>query len=812
MEPENCIVPPLNLVKQLSITRKHRKLKIFKYIFFLSFIGMQVVAEIPTSIAINSVSYNHQKALEVRHKGGITLFKKNNHTWWIVLDRLFSNISVPAENQLPASIKSFCQISNFSSTVPCTILEIKLEGEITPTVIKESEDRWIVNTNINTEKINSKLHYKIDNNYNLSIYPISHSQDFLITDNEEKNTYYVVPSNKLDYGIKEQHISPYLDILNSSQGVSCALHTDRGEFKIKDGILNFTLNHQPLIHNKAIANLPKPSLDNLLFKDQEKTDWPIYRQTLHDYILQNNNAPLTKKMEKIWVDLAMGYGEDAMHDLISLNKNDPKLSKKPIYKQLLAMAYLLQGNFKSCENILKTLPPLPELELWFVLCTNNNQPWSSTVKDILFQYPPYLRDKLLLLLLSKAFKNDHMDMLKSVFASPLKGVDGYSQAFFDLYYAKYLHLIGQTDKALDIYKKLANGQNITKKVKVEATYYAFMADIDKKSNEEIINFLDKLRFDWRGDDLEIMITLKLIDYLRKKKDYAKILQIVSNMRSIYANRPESQKFLTILSDTMNDYFNQDLKVTPPLKTIALFKDFYDYVAHNTEIVEKVTDQYVTLDLLSQAAELLKKHIETINDWQKKTPLLLKLADLYLQNNKSELAQEVLQEIKEKPKPDPKIFKNLQVTTYIQQQKFPEAIKLLEENSSIEDLAKLSTVYQSLENWKQMSDTLNKLLIKLNENYNNQENIKTLKEEVIINIACAYYLSDSFPALAELKKNYTSFMKKGAQEQLFQLLTRETNKDNKIQAKQIIDDAKILTSLSNQINKYLPQTIAQTPEL
>jgi tetratricopeptide (TPR) repeat protein len=163
--------------------------------------------------------------------------------------------------------------------------------------------------------------------------------------------------------------------------------------------------------------------------------------------------------------------------------------------------------------------------------------------------------------------------------------------------------------------------------------------------DDVISQLESLTTVWRGDDTEIE-ALKVLAHLYTEDGRYRDAFYV--MRSAMASHPNSGMthqiqdeaaatfdalFLTAKGDTM-----------PPVDALALFYDFRELTpvgSRGDEMIRRLADRLVAVDLLDQASDLLQYQVDHRLQGAARAQIASRLAVVYLMNRKPDRALAVL---------------------------------------------------------------------------------------------------------------------------------------------------------------------------
>ncbi len=157
--------------------------------------------------------------------------------------------------------------------------------------------------------------------------------------------------------------------------------------------------------------------------------------------------------------------------------------------------------------------------------------------------------------------------------------------------------------------------------------------------------LDSLRFRWRGDATELETVRALGRLYLSQGRYREALEVLRSANGRLPDLPASVGITTDLSDVFKALFlNGQADGLQPIQALALFYDFKDLTpigADGDEMVRKLSRRLVDVDLLDQAAELLKYQVDNRLDGVPKAEVSTDLAMIDLMNKKPEDALDAI---------------------------------------------------------------------------------------------------------------------------------------------------------------------------
>ncbi|HEX5211726.1 MAG TPA: tetratricopeptide repeat protein, partial [Pseudolabrys sp.] len=170
-----------------------------------------------------------------------------------------------------------------------------------------------------------------------------------------------------------------------------------------------------------------------------------------------------------------------------------------------------------------------------------------------------------------------------------------------------------------------------------------IGDLDAKDATDELETLTTI---WRGDEVEAE-GLKLLAHLYTSENRYRAAFHV--MRSALTAHPDSeytrqiQDEARITFDTL--FLGGKADAMPPIEALGLFYDYRDLTPvgfRGDEVIRRLSDRLVAVDLLDQAAELLQYQIDNRLQGVARAQVATRLAVIYLMNRKPDRALVALQ--------------------------------------------------------------------------------------------------------------------------------------------------------------------------
>jgi tetratricopeptide (TPR) repeat protein len=198
---------------------------------------------------------------------------------------------------------------------------------------------------------------------------------------------------------------------------------------------------------------------------------------------------------------------------------------------------------------------------------------------------------------------------------------------------------GRSDAAIHGYKSLFS--STSRPVSAEAQLRgSLLALRDKNAQippEEAIARLETVSVVWRGDEMEAMTLGELGRIYAEKLRWRDAFAVAKRANEIYPDHPVTRGLHDRTAAQFEELFATGQSDTlPRVEALALFYDFKEFLPigrRGDEIIRRLSDRLVELDLLDQAADLLQHQIEKRLNGAARSTVAARLAMVRLMNFK-----------------------------------------------------------------------------------------------------------------------------------------------------------------------------------
>lgn len=217
------------------------------------------------------------------------------------------------------------------------------------------------------------------------------------------------------------------------------------------------------------------------------------------------------------------------------------------------------------------------------------------------------------------------------------------------YKANYYRKKGQDNLAKQYFLDLIyREEDIFNSTRAEFDLTKLRLEMEEISLDKTIDILDKLRFKWRGDQLEYEILIKLATCYRDNGDMLNALRTFKYIQSAFSNKISNFYVTSEMAKIFNDVFLPG-GIRDQMDDFTLVALFYEFKELNPigekgdNVILEIARRLVKLDLLENAADLLRHQIKYRLTGEKRVANADNLAVVLMMDNKPHEAMMVLDE-------------------------------------------------------------------------------------------------------------------------------------------------------------------------
>lgn len=328
--------------------------------------------------------------------------------------------------------------------------------------------------------------------------------------------------------------------------------------------------------------------------------------------------------------------------------------------------------------------------------------------------------------------------------------------------ARVIELQGHKDRALKIYTAVATApiDSISAPAQLRATQIRL--ELGQMTPLQAAAVFDGLRYRWRGDATELETIRALGQLYLGQGRYREALEALRSAGKRLPDLPEAQQLQADLATAFRGLFLDGLADgLEPVQALALFYDFKELApigADGDLMVRKIVRRLVDVDLLPQAAELLKYQAENRLDGVPRAQVSTDLAVIYLMDRRPEQALEAINSSRTTVLPTALNTERriIEARAWAGVGRFENALEIIEKDPSREATDLRGEITWKQKNWAVAGPLFEK---SLGERWKTATPLTSEEEGRLLRAGVAYSLAGDDAALARLQQRYEGFYEK-----------------------------------------------------
>ncbi len=347
------------------------------------------------------------------------------------------------------------------------------------------------------------------------------------------------------------------------------------------------------------------------------------------------------------------------------------------------------------------------------------------------------------------------------------------RAAIDYLDGKLNQKIGELKVALEQYGKAETSESLLYSVlglrdRMELEYQLGTAKI-----EELIETYERLRYRWRGDEIELGFLIRLAELHAEKLDYGAALRMLKLATQYFRDYDAADRAAERMTSMFEElYLKGAADKLPPVQAVALFDEFRALVApgeKGDEMIRRLADRLVTIDLLEQASLLLERQIQFRVTGVEKSRIGARLALVRLLNREPELAIAALLEtnVSGAPADLQAQRRRLEARALTDMKRTDDAILLLGADTTEETKQLRAEIYWRTQDWPNAAKALADLVPEPGSG-----SLSDLNARLVLDWVTALTLAKDDRTIQRVRQRYLTAMLQTPYKDAFDLITTE----------------------------------------
>ncbi len=498
------------------------------------------------------------------------------------------------------------------------------------------------------------------------------------------------------------------------------------------------------------------------------------------------DAPVGKRtqprLELVRFYLAQGMYVEAKAVLDVIIADDRQTTEDPTALVLRAVANLM---FERADSALKDLshPAVgnqQDAQLWRAIAYSQQGKWPEavegfrTVEGAMGTLPIELQLVALRDAMRVAIEvGDYGSAMRRLNDMDSVGVPAEMEPVVAVLQGRLAEGLGRNEDALASYGAAAGSPNRPAAAQGHLRELALRYALGAVKKPDIVGELESLTATWRGDETEIEALNYLAQFYTEDARYRDAFNMMRQANVANPNSDMTRKIQDRAAATFNALFLVGKGDTmPAIDALSLFYDFRDLVPigrRGDEMIRRLADRLVAVDLLDQAAELLQHQVDNRLQGAARAQVATKLALIYLLNHKPEQAQATL-----------RATRTAELSTDMRNQRLliearalsdigrhELALEIVDNMDSPEAVRLRSDIQWAARRWQRSAEQMELLY---GNRWKEFEPLSDVERVDILRAAVGYALGNDAIGISRLKEKFAAKMAEGPDRRAFEVAT------------------------------------------
>jgi tetratricopeptide (TPR) repeat protein len=396
------------------------------------------------------------------------------------------------------------------------------------------------------------------------------------------------------------------------------------------------------------------------------------------------------------------------------------------------------------------------------------------VDERIARLPPELQRRVLREIIRVAIGvGDVAGAVNAMHEFEILGVPHEWEPIMAVYNGELAERLGRTSDALQSYQLAADSRDRRASAQGQLGEIKLKSALGQLPRVDAIDNLETLTTIWRGDETEIE-ALKLLAHLYTQDGrYRDAFHIMRIALTAHPNSELTRGIQDEAAETFENIFLADRgDALSAIDALALFYDFRDLTPigrRGDEMIRRLADRLVAVDLLDQAAELLQYQVDHRLQGAARAQVAMRLAVIYLMNHKPDDA-----------------FATLRATRVEDVSKEMRQQRLLIESRALSDLGRYDVALEIIANiegpeasrlrsdilwaahrWREAAEQIELIY---GDRWKEFAPLNDVERSDILRAAAGYALGDDALGLGRFRERYAAKMGEGPDRRTFDVIT------------------------------------------
>jgi tetratricopeptide (TPR) repeat protein len=522
---------------------------------------------------------------------------------------------------------------------------------------------------------------------------------------------------------------------------------------------------------------------------------------------------------------ARGFYPEAKAMLDSMLQAEKSEPDDPVALVLHAVASILMGRpelaLKDINN--PALGSNFDSQLWKAMAFAQQGKWSDAREKFknsgfaINALPFELQRVALMQAITAAIEiNDFADAASRMSELELVGIPDNLKPSAMVLRGKIAQALARDNDALADFRSAAQSSNRQAATEGRLLEIALKLKREEIPEPEALRDLETLSMTWRGDSVEIKALQMLVKLYRKTGRYADALAAARTATRLQANSEVSRQ----LQDEAAELFSQMYLTSkgddiPPIEALATFyenRDLTPIGRRGDELIRRLSERLVAVDLLDQASELLQYQVDHRLEGAARAQVAARLATIYLMNRKPERAITALRSTRIADLAGELRQQRLLLEARAQSDigRRDLALDIISNVGGREAIRLRSDIHWAARRWREASEQIE---LYLGERYRDFKPLETSEKSDVVRAIIGYALAEDSLGLARFREKFAPLMNGVADRAAFDIAAKPATASSAefAQIAKLAASVDTLEGFIREMKSRFPDTVARTKQ-
>jgi tetratricopeptide (TPR) repeat protein len=340
------------------------------------------------------------------------------------------------------------------------------------------------------------------------------------------------------------------------------------------------------------------------------------------------------------------------------------------------------------------------------------------------------------------------------------GVTDEMKPMASVLYGRLAEALGQEKDALDDYGFAIDSADREAAAQGTLRQVALLQKRNEINPPEVLKQLETLAITWRGDSTEVRTLVMLAKIYSDNARYGDSLAAARMATRLEPNSEPSRQAQDAAQALFSDIFlTAKGDEMPPIDALGLFYEFRELTPigrRGDEMIRRLADRLVAVDLLDQAAELLQYQVDKRLEGAARAQVAAKLAMVYLTNRKPDKAIMALNSTRIADLNGELRSQRLLLEARAQSDigRHDLALDIISNIGGRESIRLRSDIYWAARRWREASEQIE---LYYGDRYKDFKPLNPSEKADIIRAVVGYALAEDAIGLARFREKYAPLM-------------------------------------------------------